>query len=142
VESTAASAAIFSPIDHKARRARAELGSQKEEHMTSPFKPMTKEDVARALQCSVRNIEKLIQSGGMPGPGRVAGRSFWHPNIFYEWLDAVLRQTAMSSIDASESAREKTSDDISSRPKVSRTNKPTNAIDCMQTRQANKLNFN
>jgi hypothetical protein len=103
---------------------------------------MTKEDVAQALQCSVRNIEKLIQSGGMPGPGRVAGRSFWHPNIFYEWLDAVLRQTATSSIDASESALERTSDDISSRPKVARTHTPTDAIDRMQTRQANKLKLN
>lgn len=60
--------------------------------MTSPFVPMTKEAVAAVLDCTTRTIENLVKSGGIPTPTLLAGRVFWHPDVFYSWLDSVLRE--------------------------------------------------
>jgi hypothetical protein len=59
--------------------------------MTAPFVPMTKEDVAAVLMCTTRTVENLVKSGGIPGPTLLAGRVFWHPDVFYSWLDSSLR---------------------------------------------------
>jgi len=59
--------------------------------MTAPFVPMTKEDVAAVLMCTPRTIENLMKSGGIPMPTLMAGRVFWHPDVFYSWLDSQLR---------------------------------------------------
>jgi len=59
--------------------------------MTAPFVPMTKEDVAAVLMCTPRTIETLMKSGGIPMPTLLAGRVFWHPDVFYSWLDSSLR---------------------------------------------------
>lgn len=59
--------------------------------MTAPFVPMTKEDVAAVLMCTPRTIENLVKSGGIPTPTLLAGRVFWHPDVFYSWLDSSLR---------------------------------------------------
>lgn len=59
--------------------------------MTAPFVPMTKEDVAAVLMCTTRTVENLIKSGGIPTPTLLAGRVFWHPDVFYSWLDSSLR---------------------------------------------------
>ena len=59
--------------------------------MTPPFTPMTKEAVAAILDCTTRTIENLVKSGAIPAPTLLAGRVFWHPEVFYSWLDSVLR---------------------------------------------------
>ena len=59
--------------------------------MTAPFVPMTKEAVAAVLDCTTRTIENLVKSGGIPTPALLAGRVFWHPDVFYSWLDRTLR---------------------------------------------------
>ncbi|MGK5008933.1 helix-turn-helix transcriptional regulator [Janthinobacterium sp. MDB2-8] len=59
--------------------------------MTTPFVPMTKEAVAAVLDCTTRTIENLVKSGGIPTPTLLAGRVFWHPDVFYSWLDSALR---------------------------------------------------
>lgn len=59
--------------------------------MTEPFVPMTKEAVAAVLECTTRTIENMVNSGELPRPIRIAGRAFWHPEVFYTWLDSLLR---------------------------------------------------
>lgn len=53
--------------------------------------PMTKDEVAVALRISKRYVEKLVNSGAMPACGRIGGRVFWHPEVFYAWLDNAMR---------------------------------------------------
>lgn len=60
--------------------------------MTSPFVPLTKEAVAAVLDCTTRTIENMVNSGELPAPVRIAGRVFWHPEVFYTWLDSLLRR--------------------------------------------------
>lgn len=59
--------------------------------MTAPFVPMTKEAVAAVLDCTTRTIENMLNSGELPKPVKIAGRVFWHPEVFYTWLDSLLR---------------------------------------------------
>lgn len=59
---------------------------------TIPFRPLTKSDVAEVLGVSIRTIENLVKSERMPAPGHIGGRALWHPELFYSWLDAELRQ--------------------------------------------------
>ena len=59
--------------------------------MTAPFVPMTKEAVAAVLDCTTRTIEIMMKSGEIPTPVRIAGHVFWHPEVFYSWLDNTLR---------------------------------------------------
>ena len=62
--------------------------------MTTPFVPMSKEDVAAVLMCTPRTVENLVKSGAIPTPRLLAGRVFWHPSVFYAWLDSELRRGA------------------------------------------------
>lgn len=64
--------------------------------MTAPFAPMSKEDVAAVLRCSDRTIEKMVKSRKMPAPTLLAGHVFWHPDVFYSWLDSELRGSPIS----------------------------------------------
>jgi hypothetical protein len=59
--------------------------------MTAPFVPMTKAAVAAVLDCTTRTIEIMMKSGEIPAPVRIAGHVFWHPEVFYSWLDNALR---------------------------------------------------
>jgi predicted DNA-binding transcriptional regulator AlpA len=59
----------------------------------SPFVPMTRQDVAAVLGVSLRTVDNLVSSATMPAPARLGGRVFWHPDIFYAWLDLMLRKT-------------------------------------------------
>ena len=68
--------------------------------MTAPFVPMTKEDVAAVLMCTPRTIETLMKSGGIPTPTLLAGRVFWHPDVFYSWLDSELRNSTREHVEA------------------------------------------
>lgn len=58
----------------------------------TPFRPLTKSDVAEILGISMRTIENMVKSQRMPAPAHVGGRALWHPEIFYSWLDKELRQ--------------------------------------------------
>jgi predicted DNA-binding transcriptional regulator AlpA len=57
----------------------------------TPFKPLSKQDVADAIGCSIRTVENLVSSGELPPPVTIGRRVFWHPEIFYAWLDSTLR---------------------------------------------------
>lgn len=57
-----------------------------------PFRPLTKEAIAEVLSVSPRTIEHWVDQELMPPPASIGNRVFWHPDIFYSWLDQRLRQ--------------------------------------------------
>jgi len=55
------------------------------------FKPLTKDCVAGVFGVSTRTIENWVNEGLMPAPVCLGNRVFWHPDVFYSWLDQRLR---------------------------------------------------
>lgn len=92
--------------------------------MTAPFVPLTKEAVAAILDCTTRTIENMVNSGELPAPVRIAGRVFWHPEVFYIWLDGLLRGKlirAVSGVSVAVSDAENNELNIPGRPGTGRT---------------------
>lgn len=60
--------------------------------MTSftPFRPMSKEEIADVLGVSARTVENWVNEGLVPAPKKLGNRVYWHPNVFYAWLDSYL----------------------------------------------------
>lgn len=63
----------------------------------APFSPLTKQDIAQVLNVTPRTIENWTAAGIVPAPATLGGRVFWHPDIFYAWLDQRLREGASTS---------------------------------------------
>lgn len=51
------------------------------------FKPLTKDDIADVLGVSLRTIENWVNDRTLPAPKKLGNRVYWHPNIFYTWLE-------------------------------------------------------
>lgn len=66
----------------------------------SPFKPLTIGDVADILGVTVRTVENHIDEQGLPRPAKIGKIRYWHPDIFYAWLDGVLRKGDATPADA------------------------------------------
>lgn len=62
--------------------------------MTNAFKPMTKDDVAEVLGLSLRTVENWVNEGTLPSPKKLGNRVYWHPHIFYSWLERSLNSEA------------------------------------------------
>lgn len=62
-----------------------------------PFKPVTREAAAGKLSITVRTLESWYADGAMPQPVSIGRRLYWHPAIFYGWLDAKLNGTGSES---------------------------------------------
>jgi excisionase family DNA binding protein len=58
--------------------------------MTNAFKPMTKDDVAEVLGLSLRTVENWVNEGTLPSPTKLGNRVYWHPGVFYSWLERCL----------------------------------------------------
>lgn len=56
-----------------------------------PFKPLSKTDVADILGVTVRTIENYVVANILPAPAAIGNRRYWHPDIFYAWLEQALR---------------------------------------------------
>ena len=56
-------------------------------HTVTPFKPLSKEDLADVLGVSIRTVENWVNDGTLPSPTKLGNRVYWHPGIFYAWLD-------------------------------------------------------
>jgi excisionase family DNA binding protein len=54
---------------------------------TNAFKPLTKDDIADVLGVSSRTIENWVNDRTLPAPRKLGNRVYWHPNIFYAWLE-------------------------------------------------------
>ena len=58
-----------------------------------PFTPLTREDVARILSVSLSKLDQMIEASILPPPRAIGGRRlYWHPDVFYAWLDQHLRE--------------------------------------------------
>ncbi|MFG6417327.1 helix-turn-helix transcriptional regulator [Roseateles sp. DC23W] len=60
----------------------------------APFKPLTKEDVASLLDVTSRCIEQWVEQGLLPRWRKLGNRCFWHPDVFFSWLDTYLKSEA------------------------------------------------
>jgi excisionase family DNA binding protein len=54
---------------------------------TNAFKPLTKDDVADVLGVSLRTIENWVNERTLPAPKKLGNRVYWHPAVFYAWLE-------------------------------------------------------
>lgn len=71
-----------------------ELLAQAAPGAIAPFKPVTREDAAEVLKKTVRTVEDWYGEGVMPKPAMIGGTCYWHPAIFFSWLDAKLKGQA------------------------------------------------
>ena len=55
------------------------------------FRPLSRLEVAEILSVSIRTLENWQKAGLMPRSVDIGGRVYWHPEVFYEWLDQRLR---------------------------------------------------
>lgn len=62
--------------------------------MANAFKPMTKDDVAEVLGLSLRTVENWVNEGTLPPPKKLGNRVYWHPHVFYSWLERSLAADA------------------------------------------------
>jgi phage terminase Nu1 subunit (DNA packaging protein) len=53
----------------------------------TPYQPITKEDAARILSVSKRTIDNWLADGTIVQPNNIGRRLYWHPDVFYAWLD-------------------------------------------------------
>ncbi|MBM5665785.1 helix-turn-helix transcriptional regulator [Burkholderia pseudomallei] len=114
----------------------------------APFTPMTKDDVAEVLGVSIRTIENLVKARQMPAPSRIGGRVLWHPDVFYSWLDMVLRIPGPVGEKAEEPTELPANDELESKGRLGppsmatpRNGNPpkSSAVQRMKARQARKL---
>jgi predicted DNA-binding transcriptional regulator AlpA len=54
---------------------------------SAPFKPLSKNDVADVLGVSLRTLENWVNDGSLPAPAKLGNRCYWHPAVFYAWLE-------------------------------------------------------
>lgn len=57
----------------------------------SAFKPLSRNDVASILGVSVRTVENWRREKRIPPSVDIGGRTYWHPEVFYSSLSAMLR---------------------------------------------------
>ncbi|BAL23498.1 AlpA family transcriptional regulator [Azoarcus sp. KH32C] len=55
--------------------------------MTEPYQPITKEAAAHILSVSKRTIDNWLADGTIVEPSNIGRRVYWHPDIFYAWLN-------------------------------------------------------
>ncbi len=58
--------------------------------MTEPYCPITKEMAAEILNVSKRTIDNWLADGSIVPPHNIGRRVYWHPKVFYAWLDQKL----------------------------------------------------
>lgn len=49
---------------------------------------VTRRSLAKTLDCSTRQVTRLITAGVLPPPFRIAGRVYWRPQAIQCWLKA------------------------------------------------------
>lgn len=59
-----------------------------------PFRPITREMAAEILGVSIRTLRNYVLDGRMPTPLTLGKTRFlyWHPDVFYSWLQGALLQ--------------------------------------------------
>lgn len=55
---------------------------------TTPMGPLiTRQRLARALDCTPRHITRLVRQGVLPPPIRLGGRVYWQTYTIKRWFD-------------------------------------------------------
>jgi excisionase family DNA binding protein len=54
------------------------------------YVPITKVEAAKVLSVSARTIDNMIADGSLPALHYIGRKAYWHPEVFYAWLDARL----------------------------------------------------
>ena len=62
--------------------------------VVQPFRPMTKADVAEVLGVCTKTVEAWERARIIPPGQRLGAFVFWHPLVFYAWLDRRLKGEA------------------------------------------------
>lgn len=104
---------------------------------SAAFKPLSKDDIAGVLGVSCRTIENWVNDGTLPAPKRLGNRVYWHPGVFFGWLEQrlVSDETATPSQPlASESPQEQPAVPRQSRARHGRTD-----IERLRSRDQAKL---
>ena len=67
--------------------------------MSTPFTPLTKQDIQRICQVSLRTIDYWLKRGIIPTPMTIPGsrKVYWHPDVFYGWLNQRLLGSATAT---------------------------------------------
>lgn len=55
------------------------------------FDPLTPADAADVMKKCVRTLDNWCRDGVMPHAATLGGSRYWHPDVFYGWLDAKLK---------------------------------------------------
>lgn len=98
------------------------------------FKPLTKSDVAEVLGVSVRSVEIWVNEKTLPAPKRIGSRVYWHPTVFYTWLEHQLTAEDASAITARLPAEKNLMDG-----RKSRTSSALSEIDTLRSRTQSKI---
>lgn len=56
------------------------------------FAPLTPKDAAEVMKKCVRTLDNWCRDAVMPEPATLGGSRYWHPDVFYGWLDAKLKR--------------------------------------------------
>jgi excisionase family DNA binding protein len=101
----------------------------------SPFKPITREEAAEVLCVSLSTLDNMVASGAMPAPGSIPGsrRRYWHPDVFYSWLDQQLRK------EVSETTAQAPAPELQSRKQRGRGSAPQGIADRARARNAARI---
>jgi excisionase family DNA binding protein len=86
--------------------------------MTTAFKPLTKDDIAEVLGVSLRTIENWVSDGTLPSPRKLGNRVFWHPTIFYAWLECVLTTEDATELTGTQPTSYATDTHLARKPKA------------------------
>ncbi len=70
-----------------------EVGPTSASVVPPPFTPLSRQQVSEILGVHVRTLDNWQKAGRMPKSASVEGRVYWHPAVFYSWLDRKLRTT-------------------------------------------------
>jgi len=61
------------------------------------YTPITKEKAAEILSVSKRTIDNMMATGTIPRPAYIGRRAYWHPEVFYQWLNTQLGKSHTES---------------------------------------------
>src|SRR3546814_20367965 len=62
------------------------------------FQPLTISDLAKLLDVCERTIRNHVDQGAFPAPVTICGKKYWHPDVFYHWLDRTLKHEATAAL--------------------------------------------
>lgn len=104
----------------------------------SPFKLLTKADVALVFSVCTKTIDNYVKAGLLPAPVSFGAREYWHPEVFQLHIDSVFVPPTGEVHDSEIQGEHLDAPAHASRPKVGG-RADSSAVVRQQARQAGKL---